>query len=355
MLVELNKFRLADELAGANESIVELLRKAATAEVVSYENTMEGWGHSGVPARKKVEAVLALPLADRVALASAVAADLRFESGSDRYEFAFFELSESARKAGKELMGSMYKDVFGGGSFVLGSGEEGSRGAWEDAFRAANPNLRVCPACLVGVLETRIEGRSAIDLDHYLPKSLYPPLSIHGPNLVPLCSRCNSRAKGEKDPLQDGDRRRRLASVWFPYAGGGLGEAHLAFEVDGDSHTTVRLQATGQAKQRAENFDALYLVSKLWSEQLEAVHNSLCSGLAARGARRGAALTVAEISDELAIKAIEKASTRLETSNAYLVESYCRWLLSDPVTVNAFAEAVQKFPPPPAAVPDPAL
>lgn len=354
MLVELNKSCLAEELAGANLSIVDLLRKAAAATQVSYGEAVDGWPHSGGPARKKVEAVLALPLQDRLALADAVAVDLNFESGGDRHEFAFFGLAKEARKAGKELMGSMYEDVFGRGHFLLGGGEVGSRRTWEDAFRAANPDLRVCPACLAGLLETRIEGRSAIDLDHYLPKSLYPPLTVHGPNLVPLCSRCNSRAKGEKDPLQDGQHRHTPSSVWFPYAGAGLDEAHLAFELAGSIHITVQLEGTGEGKQRAENFDSLYLVSKAWSEQLEGVHNALCAELAARGATSGAPLSTIDISAELSFKESSAAVTRLTTPGSYLIESYCRWLRSDPRVLQAFTHTVENFPSPPLA-PDLAL
>ncbi len=347
MLIELNKSRLAAELAGANDSIVALLRKAAAATEVSSEEVLADWPHAGGPARAKVEAVLELPLEDRRALADAVAADLDFEAGGDGYEFAFLELNEATRKAGKGLMGSMYEDVFGRGRFLLENGEEGNRRSWEDAFRAANPDLRVCPACLAGLLETRIDGRSAIDLDHYLPKSFYPPLTIHGPNLVPLCSRCNSRAKGEKDPLQDGEERRELSSVWFPFAGAGLDEAHLAFDLLGDAQVTVQLEGTGPGKQRAENFDALFQVSKKWSELLEGAHNTLCGALSARAAAAGGQLSVDEIKTELAYHQSGAASARLSNPGSFVTECYCEWLRSDRRALEAFADAVANFPPPP--------
>lgn len=355
MLVELKKSRLAEELAGANESILKLLRQAAAAVEVSYEEAMDGWGHPGKPAREKVDAVLALALRDRISLANAVAADLEYEAGDDGFEFEFSQLEADARKAGKELMGSMYSDVFGRGSFLFSNGEEANRRTWEEAFRDANPDLHVCPACLASLLETRIENRSAIDLDHYLPKSLYPPLSVHGPNLVPLCSRCNSRAKGEKDPLEDEEGRRSLKSVWLPYTDAGLEEAHIAFELTGDSHATARLQGRGDGGQRAENFDSLYLVSKTWSEELIGIHNGLCAEISVRGAQRGAPLNSEEIMRELEIKVTAAAQTRLLRPNSFLTESYCRWLQSSRPAFEAFLRVVQSFPPPPTASPGAAV
>ncbi len=345
MLIELTKSKLAEELAGANTSIVELLQRAASAEEVSYDEAMANWTHPGKPARAKVKAVLALSRDDRAALADAVAVDLGFETGGKGFEFAFLSLAEAVQKVGKELMGSMYEDVFRNSSFQLDSGEQANRRTWEDAFRAANPDLRVCPACLAGLLETRINGRSAIDLDHYLPKSIYPPLAVHGPNLVPLCSRCNSRAKGETDPLADGAERRELTSIWLPYTDAGLDESRLAFEVIGENETLVRLEGIGKGKPRAEHFDSLYFLSKLWSEQLEGVHNSICIDIRARGLP----LEAEAIRKELGIKATAAAAARLVREGSLLIEYYCRWLLSEPRALENFISSLAKFPTPPPA------
>lgn len=64
------------------------------------------------------------------------------------------------------------------------------------AFVAANPEAKACPACDHDI------GQGT-DADHYLPKSLYPFLSVHPYNLIPLCLYCNQRVKGSVDPIDD--------------------------------------------------------------------------------------------------------------------------------------------------------
>ena len=46
----------------------------------------------------------------------------------------------------------------------------------------------VCPFCGAGKLE---------EVDHYIPKELYPEFTIYPLNLIPICNKCNKK-KGEK-------------------------------------------------------------------------------------------------------------------------------------------------------------
>lgn len=59
-----------------------------------------------------------------------------------------------------------------------------------DRIKASSPH-NVCPFCGVGQVST---------LDHYLPKSKYPTLSVTPSNLIPACSDCN-RTKSATDDL----------------------------------------------------------------------------------------------------------------------------------------------------------
>jgi 5-methylcytosine-specific restriction endonuclease McrA len=43
-------------------------------------------------------------------------------------------------------------------------------------------HLELCPYCSLD---------STYQLDHFLPKSQYPEFSLYGPNLLPICGRCN--------------------------------------------------------------------------------------------------------------------------------------------------------------------
>lgn len=64
---------------------------------------------------------------------------------------------------------------------------------WWSSFGAANKSQTMCVACD----GTMNQGRS---IKHYFPKALYPVLSIHPVNLIPVCNKCN-HDKGDIDPL----------------------------------------------------------------------------------------------------------------------------------------------------------
>ncbi len=75
-------------------------------------------------------------------------------------------------------------------------------------------NLRTCPYCQANHVNLHIEknrprkGSPSFKLrpplDHYLPRSLYPYLSVSVSNLIPCCTQCNSGVKTADDPLDKG-------------------------------------------------------------------------------------------------------------------------------------------------------
>jgi hypothetical protein len=81
-----------------------------------------------------------------------------------------------------------------------------------DDFRRVNKNS-VCPFCgLEGLECEHDDGRD--DYDHYLHKSKYPFISVHFMNLFPMCHKCNSKSKGQKDaPFNDAGVQR---PIYFP-------------------------------------------------------------------------------------------------------------------------------------------
>ncbi|MFF3372630.1 HNH endonuclease [Streptomyces sp. NPDC002680] len=82
---------------------------------------------------------------------------------------------------------------FAGGTFVAwayGNGMQTVEGrVIRDELMAAPPNER-CPLCRQGTVR---------QLDHFMPKSLFPALCVDPLNLVPVCERCNL-IKGNKRP-----------------------------------------------------------------------------------------------------------------------------------------------------------
>lgn len=69
---------------------------------------------------------------------------------------------------------------------------------------------KVCAICgLASFFDSSLKYREAYD--HYLPKSIYPFISVNFKNLVPICNKCNSYFKKAKDPLYDSNKNRRKA------------------------------------------------------------------------------------------------------------------------------------------------
>lgn len=75
------------------------------------------------------------------------------------------------------------------------SATRGAGRAYYDAIRNASPNAK-CPLCGVGTVTV---------LDHHLPKSKYPDLSVCPYNLVPCCDFCNN-AKRARYPKEAGEQ-----------------------------------------------------------------------------------------------------------------------------------------------------
>ena len=77
--------------------------------------------------------------------------------------------------------------------------------------------LRVCPYCGSDILKNLRNHKGQFiksQLDHYLPKSKYPFLSLNFYNLFPVCKDCNmvDTGKGEKSPISDD-----FNSFYLPY------------------------------------------------------------------------------------------------------------------------------------------
>jgi 5-methylcytosine-specific restriction endonuclease McrA len=101
------------------------------------------------------------------------------------------------------------------------------------AFEDENHGLHVCSVCDEARVGTRYKRRIHADIDHFFPKTLYPHLSIHPFNLIPICHSCNSALKGAQDPLDDGaGGRLPLHDVAIPYRSPGFaGSTLLAVDV----------------------------------------------------------------------------------------------------------------------------
>jgi len=98
-----------------------------------------------------------------------------------------------------------------------------NKAKWVDAYKAANPEVRICPVCN-GSLQRGIE------IEHYFPRGKYPVLSVHASNMVPTCGDCNDY-KEMKDPLNYG----RFTELPLPYVHSILESVDVvATQIDGN-------------------------------------------------------------------------------------------------------------------------
>lgn len=93
---------------------------------------------------------------------------------------------------------------------------ENKYGTFYDYYTSVVKRDKTCRFCGRDktILDENDSKRNAFD--HYLPKGIYPFVSINFHNLVPICDECNSKFKLENDILlrEDGTRRK----VFYPFS-----------------------------------------------------------------------------------------------------------------------------------------
>lgn len=325
MLIELKLSPLSSELIEAGQTILDLLEVIADDTSGDPKIVLAGWPHPADPPKKGMEAVLALSPTERRELLEAVRHDFTFQSstGEEDFRFEFPGLPAKVQKAGKALLGSLYKSVFYKKGMRIADSSLVNRKRWEESFEAANEGLELCPACLLSIWEKRVDA-AAMDLDHFLPKALYPQLSVHGLNLVPLCKDCNLTHKGQKDPLSPSGGR--LPGIWFPYNSAGLEEAEPVFSASETDQREVKLTSAA-CEEKVANFETLFNVSKRWSNRLHAVNEGIRSML--KSQFKAAPPTPPEAKAALERYIDEKKPMAKLSPESYLAWKYSEWLAAD--------------------------
>lgn len=339
MLVELRQPTSArDELGTACAEIASLFERLAT-KGATETSVLEGWPYRR-PNTTTLRQALALPDGDRAALRDAVHADLEFAERFDdpTFRFRFATLEDDVKSAGKALLVSMYDDVFRRGKgFSSGPGGGVNRSSWEEDFRSANPEVGLCPACLISELEEPVDDTSLIDADHYLPKSIYPPLAVHGLNLVPMCKGCNQALKASKDPLSPAGQPLTLDSVWFPYRRAGLTEIELSFAPARRSSRQIGFAGEAAACERGERFDRIFRIIARWNSMLTSIHRDMVMELDELLAVSDDRESVRAGLDRL-IRLEEKRKTR--NSRAFVKTQFYAWMRDDLTALDALVTQI---------------
>jgi hypothetical protein len=85
---------------------------------------------------------------------------------------------------------------------------------FDDFVNIAHQKATVCPFCGLSILAPS-GGKHRDAYDHYLPKAVYPFISMNFKNLVPTCHTCNSIYKGTDEVLFNKSGKRR--PVFYPF------------------------------------------------------------------------------------------------------------------------------------------
>jgi len=202
------------------------------------------------------------------------------------------------RMAARKFWLSFYNSLRGAGfpAALIGSNEP--QGFTDQmflhSFLEVNQSLCVCPVCDTTAYFTIIQREKGpevyTDIDHYLPKSKYPHLSIHPFNLVPLCHNCNSGTKGEYDPLGGEEDphtkiigiRHKLEDIWLPYRHKGLsGSLYISVAEHGKELSfdafALKPNATlpSQLPAIIDVLERVYKIPQRWKERMEEIGDKL--------------------------------------------------------------------------------
>lgn len=346
MLLRLRQSQIAKRgLETACTAIVDLLEHLAEEEATVESVDAGLWPHGSVkPAT--LEAVLALSPEQRASLHEAVRDDLRFADELDNAGFAFCfpALDEETRTAGKQLLVSMYEEVFSRKGFLVGDeGTSVNRKTWELGFHTSNPDVEVCPACAISVLERPVGSKTLVDADHYLPKATYPALAVHGLNLVPLCKTCNGALKGSKDPLGGHDGPCSLPDIWFPYRRPGAHEIRLSFDLEKSSEQRVAFIGETGAKSRAHRFDSIFSLRERWGSVVDSLHKRLPRELFLLQGPSPAPVDADRLRATLKTLETEERSRHATDPRAFLKSHYLAWLHADDDAVDTLLPQVNRL------------
>lgn len=117
------------------------------------------------------------------------------------------------------------------------------------------------------------------DIEHYFPRSIYPHLSCHPYNLIPICKFCNQALHGDKDPLDNNGRsRRNLGDVFLPYRQGALADSGSLRIVWDDEQLALQLVGRRESVELGRKLEALqdiYDIPGRWQQKRDEIGDHL--------------------------------------------------------------------------------
>jgi len=170
------------------------------------------------------------------------------------------------------------------GYIFSASNEKYSRQDFIREFEKLNPGLFICAVCDGSAYITKAVKHIYTSVDHFFPRSIYPHLSCHPLNLVPICSSCNSYIKGDNNPLLLNGQHFQLIDFILPYQRLEIAFSKKAYiavvkrppgrnKLQHPMQLELKPARDFQAGNKIIAFENLYRVDERWSESLDEIED----------------------------------------------------------------------------------
>ncbi|MDP2851569.1 MAG: hypothetical protein Q8O20_10905 [Sulfuricurvum sp.] len=151
-----------------------------------------------------------------------------------------------------------------------------------DLFKDKRQIFTVCPVCGIEELleeydscndeneENQTKAREAYD--HYLPKSLYPFMSISFENLIPICHHCNSDYKHKYNTPYDGSHRQKC---FFPYSSGNnsiqvnIQSEHILKALSSSNSWFIELNSPNDIQEEIDSWDRIFQIKSRYKNRIK--------------------------------------------------------------------------------------
>lgn len=157
--------------------------------------------------------------------------------------------------------------------------------------------LKSCPVC-----GSPVTG----DLDHYLPRKIYPEFSIMRANLVPACTHCNSGSKGT---MVSGTAPERFIHPYFDgWASGDLWFVAIAPPFEAATFKPKPLNVLSKARRLIVGFHLDNVLGKQFARSMETIWSNLPGQLKMRNPSLGESGLIDELQLELRVAAMSSGN-----------------------------------------------
>lgn len=273
----------------------------------------------------------------RQRILDAFANDKNFQAHFDDEGYRFHQrtLHEGTIQAGdlkavKPLMIAFYETFdrtgFPGATHPNTGTNKLTRSEWNEAFWSDNQPLGVCPACDKERPDCT-RGKISSQVNHFFPKNSYPFYSIHPDNLVPICSDCNERAQGSRDPISD-HQDAPLVNCFHPYHRPAIDYICVTGSATDVGRFQVAIcEKDGSLSRRVQGLVDLLDLEGRWADRMGSLINQIIESLESD--------TREEFRERLAEKFEDTGERFGREPNSYVYHQLLKYILDNPSELDS--------------------